>query len=428
MDPFSDEVQPLPEQLPPGRGLKRVFAWGLLDQLLRSATNFGLSLFAGRLLGVSGLGVIAIGFSMYLIVLSFHRALVSEPLIIVSSVQEPDVRGGKTRSSITATVGLGLAAGSFVAVAGLWIGGDIGRGLVIFAPWIAPALLQDLWRMLLFRDDRGRAAAANDGVWLATMSLCLAFSLGFRADWIVAACWGAGALASTIVGYVQLRPRGSHLRVSWEWLTQDAWPVGRWFVAENCVYTVASQAAVFLLAGLIGAAAVGGLRSAEVMFAPLSLLGPAIALPGLPLIRKAVEESYAEARTLAFRLSVVLVALTSIYLLASSIGQGALFTFVFGDEFAAYRGLIWPVGVNQLMTAAAAGYILLLKAHRRGKPILLARTLTSVVALVLLAPLSLRFGIMGGAWAIALGAGIGTASIIAFSSKIPRTARAEGVP
>ena len=103
VEPFSDEAQPLPAQLPPRRGLKSVFAWGLLDQLLRSATNFGLSLFAGRLLGVSGLGVIAIGFSAYLIVLSFHRALVSEPLIIVSSVREPDVRGGKTRSSITAT-------------------------------------------------------------------------------------------------------------------------------------------------------------------------------------------------------------------------------------------------------------------------------------------------------------------------------------
>jgi hypothetical protein len=66
--------------------------------------------------------------------------------------------------------------------------------------------------------------------------------------------------------------------------------------------------------------------------------------------------------------------------------------------------------------------------HAFRLPDLLARTLTSVVSLALLAPLSLRFGILGGAWAIALGAGIGTASIIAFASKIPRTAPTEGVP
>jgi O-antigen/teichoic acid export membrane protein len=408
-------VSPQPAQPEPRRGLKVQLAWGLLDQFFSSATNFALSLFGGRLLGVGGLGVITIGFSSYLIVLGFHRALLSEPLIIVSAVHEPEVRRRGTRSSISATLGLGLVAVSVVTFLGLSIGGSVGRGLLIFAPWILPALLQDLWRMLLFRDDRGGAATANDAVWLVTMSVCFAISYSFEADWAVVGSWGVGAMASSILGFAQLRTWGARPVTSWHWLIRDAWPVGRWFVAEGSVYTIAAQVVVFLLAGLIGAAAVGGLRSVQVIFAPLSLIGPAVALPGLPLIKKAIEESYATARRLALKLSIVLIVLTSAYLLASSVNQGALLTAVFGDDFTRYRGLIWPVGVHQLMAAAAGGYYVLLKAHRGGKRILLSRTLTSLVTLALLAPLSLRFGILGGAWAMALGASTGTASIIGFA-------------
>ncbi len=125
---FSDEAPPQPAR-PQPRGLKRKFGWGLLDQVASSGTNFGLSLFGGRLLGASGLGVIAIGFSAYLIVLGLQRALLSEPLIIVSSVQEYEVRRKGTRSSISATVGFGVAAACVVGLLGLWIGGDVGKGL-----------------------------------------------------------------------------------------------------------------------------------------------------------------------------------------------------------------------------------------------------------------------------------------------------------
>ena len=208
-----------------------------------------------------------------------------------------------------------------------------------------------------------------------------------------------------------------------------AWPIGRWFVAESIVYTIASQLVVFILAGVLGAASVGGLRSVQVIFAPLSLLGPAASLPGLPLMTKAVRESHAAARTLALKVSIALFLLTSVYLLfASSIGWGVLLTSVFGEGFAKYGELVWPVGVLQLVTAAAGGYYLLLKARSEGKRILLSLTLSSLATLALLAFLSLHFGIVGGAWAMTLGASIGTVSIIAFASRVKGTGKESGVP
>jgi hypothetical protein len=65
---------------------------------------------------------------------------------------------------------------------------------------------------------------------------------------------------------------------------------------------------------------------------------------------------------------------------------------------------------------------------RRGKWILLSRTLTSLVTLALLMPLSLRFGILGGARAIAVGMSVGTATIIPFASRVDRIGRVQGGP
>ena len=73
-----------------GSGAKKTGAqlvWGVADQGLSSATNFGLSFLAGRLLGPSGLGVIFLGFSAYLIAFSFVRALVIEPFVVSTAAR-----------------------------------------------------------------------------------------------------------------------------------------------------------------------------------------------------------------------------------------------------------------------------------------------------------------------------------------------------
>jgi hypothetical protein len=144
-------------------------------------------------------------------------------------------------------------------------------------------------------------------------------------------------------------------------------------------------------------------------------------------MKKAVGESSAAARTLALKVSVALFLLTSVYLVASSIDRDALLSAVFGEEFTKYGELFWPVGVHQLVTALAGGYYLLLKAHRGGKLILVSLTLSTVATFSSLVFLSLQFGIVGGAWAMTLGASIGTTSIIAFALRVDR-AKVKRVP
>src|SRR5439155_25767092 len=80
------------------------WAWGFIDQGFSSVSNFGLTLLAARLLGPGGLGVVAIGFALYLVALSFQRSLISQPLVISSSTLPSPERSEATASSVTATL------------------------------------------------------------------------------------------------------------------------------------------------------------------------------------------------------------------------------------------------------------------------------------------------------------------------------------
>jgi O-antigen/teichoic acid export membrane protein len=265
-----------------GRG----FAWGFLDQVFSSATNFGLSVLAGRLLGPGGLGVVAVGFSCCILAQSFQRALVTEPLVVASSSGDDSQRAHAARSALTVVLAGGVVTALGVGVAGLAVGGSVGRGLVLFAPWLVPVLIQDYWRAVLFRDTRGRAAAVNDGLWIVAMALTAPLAWKLDATWAVLASWGAGAAVSAGFGFVQARVRPARLPSAWRYWREDIWPFGRWLAAEGAVLAVGSQASVVILAAVLGTAALGGLKAAQTLFAPLSLLSSAASFPGLPALTR----------------------------------------------------------------------------------------------------------------------------------------------
>jgi len=74
--------------------------WGVIDQGFSSGTNLALSILAGQVLGPGGLGVIFLGFSMYLLALSFLRALITEPFVVATSASDKAERDAATRACI----------------------------------------------------------------------------------------------------------------------------------------------------------------------------------------------------------------------------------------------------------------------------------------------------------------------------------------
>ncbi len=393
----------------------RDFAWGFASQGASSATNLGLSILAGRLLGPTALGSIFVGLSYYLLAMGFQRSLISDPLRVGTSSLDENARRAATDHAFTLVLLGSIAATVLLIALSVALPGDVGHGLILFVPWLVPALVQDFWRSVLFRDRRGAAGALNDALWLAGMAVTLPLVLVVRTEWVVVANWGVGALVAAITGFLQCRVRWVDIKSSVRWWKARAWSLGRWLAAESAVYAVGSQLLVFTLAGILGTRDLGGLRAVQTMFGPLSLLAPALALPGLPALARASTVSAARAMHLALLVSGLALLLAGAYLAVAAALSGHLLEWVFGTSFRGFEELIIPVGVGQIFAAAAMGFALLLMAQARGKALLVARVVGSVSSLVLAIVLAGTKGVAGAAWGMAAAGGLASLVLVAYS-------------
>jgi O-antigen/teichoic acid export membrane protein len=191
--------------------------------------------------------------------------------------------------------------------------------------------------------------------------------------------------------------------------------MGRWLAGEGTVYLIVSHTSLFVLVAILGTAAMGGYRAASTIFAPLSLLRPAVALPGLPAMTKAVSSSRGKGRLVASKLSGGLVALTGVYLVVLGTHRVHLISLVFGTSFARFAGLILPIGIEEIFNAFAVGFSLFLKASRQGRPILLCTAVGEISNLVFASALALRYGLLGAAWGMTASAGLECMCVLAYS-------------
>jgi hypothetical protein len=409
----------------PGWVLGRAFSWGLTSQLASAATNFGLTWMAARILGPGGLGEVFIGFSAYLIIVGLQQSLLTDPLVAGSSTLSGPARTAATRAALTMAMIWAAAATAVTALLGQLLSGSLGHGLLLISPWLAPTLLQDFWRMALFRDGRGAAGAINDLSWLATMVVTAPAAFLVHSEWAVISCWGAGATVGMVVGFAQtgIRPEPVMQSVRWWWTT--TWPLGRWLGAESLVYVVGSLALTFVLATVLDAAAIGGLRAVQSVFAPLSVIRPGLALPGLPAITRRNAVSVSGARRLAAGLGAVAAVLTVGYVMTAVAGGSQLLGFVFGSSFRGFEPLVWPIGLRELLVAPTLGFPLLLRAQGRGRALLAGQAIASVTTLTLGTTLALRDGVLGAAWGIATGTALGALVMTAFALTGPAAPVAE---
>jgi O-antigen/teichoic acid export membrane protein len=397
----------------------RPFAWGIADQTCASLASFLLTLSAARALGPSGLGAIFVGFSSYLAVLGLQRALITEPLVAASAASAPDERAGQTRSALTLVVLTGALAAAVLAGVGLAVGGTFGAGIVAFAPWLLPVLTQDVVRYMLFRDGLPRRAVLLDAVWLAATAAWIPVALGLDSPLGVTAGWGVGCAVTSIAGLVLARAVPGRPLEAVRWWRSRARALGSWLVAESLVYSAASYTTVLLLGAVLGSAALGGLRAAQSALMPLTLLGPALTLPGLPAMTRLVHTSSQEAARLAVRLGMAAATISAGYILFFAAVPGAL-PFLFGHGFAAYSSLVWPLGVGQCIGALVIGGGLLLKASLAGRRLFVARATSAVLALILATWLGSWLGVEGAAWGTVAAAAVGAAVLVAFARPLVR--------
>jgi O-antigen/teichoic acid export membrane protein len=410
----NERMEEAPGLLPTGleAGIRGNFAWAFVGQAFSSATNFALTLGAGRLLGPSGLGIVVIGYAAYQLIAGLARAILTQPVIAHSASLQAAERHWFARVCMTIVAGAGVLASLVLAGVGLAVGGSLGRGVLIFAPWVLVSLLQEFWKAILFQEGRGGAAATSDAVRFGVLALTLPVALTWKNDYVVVSAWGLGAAAGLLVavGFYRVRPEG--LTVAIEAWRSRASRLGRWLGAREVVYQLFTYATILTLALILGTRNVGGLRSAEALFSPFSLIAAALVLPALPALSRAAAVSDVTARRLAFRVGTVATAAGLAYIVPMLFVGHWLLGHLFGQSFSPFGGLVWAMASAQVFSAAGFSFTVLLSAERRGQASFVAGLISAAASFAFATALAAANGVTGAAWGMAVGSGIGSLTVI----------------
>ncbi|MDQ1289489.1 MAG: hypothetical protein QG622_3055 [Actinomycetota bacterium] len=247
-------------------------SWGVADQAVSSLSNFALGLFVVRAFGASGLGAFTLAFVTYTVLLNASRGLATDPLLVrFSAATAGPLRRASAASAATA-LAVGVPAGAVCVAAGLLLPSGVGPVFVALGFGLPGLLLQDSWRFGFFAGGRPGAALVNDLVWTLLMVAGLA-TLHLTGSGSVTRClavFGATASLAAVVGAVQsgTPPRPSAVP---GWLREHHALSVRYLV-ENVSISGASQLRSFVLGAVVDLAALGYVRSAEMLMGPFVVI------------------------------------------------------------------------------------------------------------------------------------------------------------
>lgn len=390
--------QPEPGRTRP-QSSRKAFGWGLVDQALSSATNFGGSILAARSLTSSDFGAVAIGFSVFLLVLGISRAWSSEPLVIRYSAAFASDRADAVSRAAGSSVAIGLLSGVLVGAVGLAFDGALRSVLLVLAVSLPFLMLQDLWRFALIMQGRQRSAAGNDGLWLLVM--LSAFAIGTRTELSptgAIACWTMGACVASGFGLVQLRCRPKTRVLTW-WAKHS--DLGARFAVEFLLVIGVSYALT------IGVAAVGGLedsagfRGATVLMGPLNVLFLGVGFQVLPLMVHQVKDDVNRVWRTAKLTSVCLAAVALFWVVTLLVIPDIVGQALLGDSWHVTEPLLPVFSWLYMALAAGLGALYGLRA--------LADARRSLKTRLALSPLVIVSGVSGAAIAGPVGAAAGLA-------------------
>lgn len=385
------------------------------SQALSSLSNVVVVVAVTRGCGPAGLGRYTLAFGAYLIVLTFTRALVSQPLLTLRGKIEAGDSAVNATATITAylggaggvaciLVGIGLRRPEFLAVGILMI----------------PLYVQDLLRFAFFQMDQPWRAALLDAVWLLISLASFPIIVSQESPTVALGLWGVGALFAAVPGLMILRVRPVGIAVAYEWWRLKAQHLGTGLVLESIAFSVGSQASLWVIVALLGDGDLGLLKAAQTVLAPAMMAVTGFSMLTIPrMAQSASSPSIVSAVRISGR-ALVLVGMASTTLY----WMGPLITRVlFGPDLGLTRALLLPACVNLAGHAVAVGPVTALMIQHRGGALAIVRAGSMTVTVGAVAAACAPMGIVGAAWAHVVGSflfALGTAAAVLCSLRNPK--------
>ncbi len=398
----------------------------MVDQCVASASNFSVGIVVARITGPAGLGAFALAYTVWVLLTTMHRSLITDPMAIMGDMRHEE-RDDFIRRGFAADVTLGVMASCVIAAVGavfLSVGQrTFGMGLLSVAPWIVVLDLQDYWRWIGFMQGKPRKSLMNDLLFNSVQALAFGavFLLGLHSVFAVVSAWGLGAAVAAVYGLRQFSLRPS-IRGGGAFLW-SRWPTSRWLAGERAASWGASQLYLLVAGAMLGPAALGGLKAAQgLVIGPTNVVINAGGSFGLPEATKQFAERGWSGMVRVSRFvtgagASAAGACAVVVLLAAP----KLLRVLYGPEFVSYAPSARIFALSIVVMSFGVGPILTLTATRRILPLFyvqLARLVFSVALTCLVAP---TYGVTGVATVNLATCGVTLVVMWAIQSRVRRS-------
>jgi O-antigen/teichoic acid export membrane protein len=217
------------------------------------------------------------------------------------------------------------------------------------------------------------------------------------------------AVASLLSVILPLRQLGL-LRASpiaacpWKKVAAENWNYGRWLVASTTLFSISTQAQLYLAAAMLGLAAAGILRAMQIPALVMTQIVSATSLLMLPTM----SHEFGRGRTDKLRKKAVLctfvaTAMALAYALVLGMFAKHIERILFGGKFTAYAWLIPVLALVPVCTGFWLGFSLALRASQKPHFELLANAIAAPIGLVTALVFIKMWGIGGAAFSLVAG-------------------------
>jgi O-antigen/teichoic acid export membrane protein len=398
----------------------------MADQCVASASNFAVGIVVARISGPAGLGAFALAYTVWILVTTLHRSMITDPMAIMGDMRG-DEREEFVRRGFAADVTLGVMAACIIAAIGsaLLVVGQhtFGIGILSVAPWIIMLDLQDYWRWIGFMQGKPRKSLMNDLLFTAVQAVAfgVVFVAGIHSVFAVVSAWGLGAAVAAVYGLRQFSVRPT-IRGGGTFLW-SRWGISRWLASERAASWGATQLYLVIAGVMLGPAALGGLKAAQgLVVGPTTLVTNAGGSFGLPEATKQLAE---RGWTGMLRVSRFVtgagVSVSVACGIAVLLAAPTLLRLLYGPEFVQYAPAARLFALSVTISSFAVGPIITLTATRRVGQLFVVQLGRMALAVAAVTVLAAAYGVTGAAAADVLTAAVATTAIVLVQSRTRRS-------
>lgn len=257
----------------------------MADQALSSITNFLGAVLAARALSPAGFGAVAIGSSVYFVAVALARSIASDVLVVRFAPAPASARHLAVERGLMAVLVLGGVMTAVLLGCATFLAVDVARVVALVALALPLLLVQDHCRLAMIMSDRSRAAAANDALWLVITVVAFALLDHVTTPWLCVGLWLSGGVIAAPVAMLQLRVRPTG--AASDWFRENSHISSR-YLGDALLIQSSNYAFTLGIAAVAGAREITGLRGAQVLMGPLSVLFLGVTVQAMPeLVRRA---------------------------------------------------------------------------------------------------------------------------------------------